>query len=104
MASRAWCNPPYSEIAPWAARMAAECQSGRLAEGLLLVPIWANDGWWHQSGPAADEMVSLSPRVAFIGPDGPLGSPPPWLHICLLVFRHIRLYQYPAMKFLHWKG
>ncbi|MGH9065939.1 MAG: DNA N-6-adenine-methyltransferase [Acidimicrobiales bacterium] len=62
---RVWLNPPYSEIAPWMARMAAH------GEGTALVFARCETAWWFASiWPAASAILFLQGRLTFCRPDG----------------------------------
>lgn len=68
-ASRAWCNPPYSDVRPWIEKAIDEAQSGLAST--WLIPAFRGDVYHaeHTQRYAA-EIVLISPRVAFIGADG----------------------------------
>lgn len=60
---RVFCNPPWSDIAPWA-RKAAE----RAADvAVLLVPVRTDRPWWHGWGRHADEIRWIEGRVNYEG-------------------------------------
>lgn len=68
---RVWCNPPYSDIAPWIAR--AWESEAELA--YLLVPNWTDRKWWleliepyrdHRTGDANLE-TGFFLRTEFLG-------------------------------------
>jgi hypothetical protein len=62
---RVWLNPPYSDILPWAERMAAH------GNGLLLVPAKSTDSKWGQRVLAgADEVLWIAGRLLFHYPSG----------------------------------
>ncbi len=69
-----WCNPPYSDPAPWAERMVAHC------DGMLLshIPInggWCMDVWAECAG------IRLFQAIEFVRPDGTLQRPGYWLQL-----------------------
>lgn len=64
-----FCNPPYSNIAPWLARCAGTAAAGR--DVIALVPVSVEIGaWWqHVWGRGATVIVQRS-RLRFVAPDG----------------------------------
>lgn len=44
---RVWCNPPYSDIAPWVERALISIVSGEAELWTLLLPSWTDRAWWH---------------------------------------------------------
>lgn len=95
-AARVWCNPPFSEIAPWVAKAWSEPAPVVIA---MLLPAWTDRAWWSEhvepfrDGRAVVGGFSLAtyflPRLAFGHPGNPegigAGSPPFWC--ALLVWR-----------------
>lgn len=62
---RAWLNPPYSDILPWAMKLA------RHGNGLFLVPAKSLDTVWGQfTLGAADAILFIAGRLKFWYPDG----------------------------------
>ena len=100
-ADQAWCNPPYSDIGPWLAKARAEIDAGHLTSALFLVPAATTDGWWHKHVPRAERITFLSPRVAFVGPEGPVGRPN--FHVALLQFSRFSRGSPPDVAFLRWR-
>lgn len=60
-----WCNPPYSDIMPWAEKVHHEAVHGG-ACGLVLVPADPSTRWSGILWECAIEVAYLSPRVTFI--------------------------------------
>lgn len=79
----AFCNPPFSNIKPWA----QACCSVRMLRRhtLLLVPYSGGAGWWarHVMGRA---MVFGIPRLTFVGAADPY---PKDLALCVYGFRAV---------------
>ena len=62
--TRAWCNPPYSNIKPWIERARKDRAEGILTA--LLVPSTPDAGWWPDD---ANEYIFITNgRLAFIDP------------------------------------
>lgn len=59
-----WCNPPYADIDPWAAKCAAYDGAGRI---FLLVPASIGSNWYQEHIHGRALVVALSPRVTFVG-------------------------------------
>lgn len=69
VASRAWCNPPYSDVRPWIEKAIDESQSG--VASTWLIPAFRGDVYHAEcTQHYASAIVLISPRVAFIGADG----------------------------------
>lgn len=71
---RVWCNPPYSDPLPWAARMAQSYAASEIESGMMLVncscsPKWAQLLWRESSA-----VCLLSRRVQFWHPTKTNGS------------------------------
>lgn len=65
-AGRAWLNPPFSHIAPWARKCAATATDPTFTgEILLLVPHGQQDWYWEYVHPFAD--VYGPGRIKFVG-------------------------------------
>jgi phage N-6-adenine-methyltransferase len=65
---RAWLNPPFADIGPWAAK--CEFQKELLDEHdsiFLLVPASVGSHWYWDSVAGAADVYALSPRIKFIG-------------------------------------
>lgn len=61
-----WCNPPYSDIAPWVAKARAERENG--ATTVLLLPARTDSPWWHEHvWGNADEIRFVRGRLPFLG-------------------------------------
>ena len=60
-----WCNPPYSDIAPWVAMARAERENG--ATTVLLLPARTDSPWWHEHvWGIADEIRWCRGRLRFL--------------------------------------
>jgi phage N-6-adenine-methyltransferase len=64
-----WLNPPYNDIAPWAAKCRAEAALG--AKILFLVPASVGANWFQSSVFNAALVLFLSPRLKFVGAKDP---------------------------------
>lgn len=58
-----WCNPPFADIDPWAAKCAAYTGAGRI---FLLVPASIGSNWYQEHIHGRALVVALSPRVTFV--------------------------------------
>lgn len=100
--NRVWCNPPYSDIAPWVAKAHDEMAFGRCEAVVMLVPAnrteqpwWANwiennrDGRRRGFDDYALETRFLSRRFKFGFPGDPSGetSGSPTFGCVLLIWR-----------------
>lgn len=61
-AGRVWCNPPYSDPAPWIERLA-------LHDGpaMALVKLDPTTAWWRRAQASAAALCLLAKRVRFEG-------------------------------------
>lgn len=59
----AYCNPPFANLAPWAAQSATV--SHRRAWTLLLVPAAVDSNWYSEHVHGKAFVMPLSPRIAF---------------------------------------
>lgn len=81
-----WLNPPFKNIAAWAAKCAA--WRGTASPGALialLVPLSGDSHWWHDSVRGKAIVYALAPRVTFVGESQ--GFPKP-LALCIFDTRH----------------
>lgn len=62
---RVWCNPPYSQVESWMARLAAHGQGTALVFARLETRWWFEHVW-----PVATAILFLRGRLSFIRPDG----------------------------------
>lgn len=69
-----WCNPPYSEPAPWAERCIEH------GDGLLLTHIPMNAEWCSRVWDAC-AGIRLFQGIEFVRPDGSLHRPGYWLQL-----------------------
>jgi hypothetical protein len=92
---RVWCNPPYSQIAPWVEKAWAETDA--LVIVMLLPANRTEQGWWQEHvEPYRDRSASvlrcefLKGRLRFIAAGqsevGPNERPP--FGCCLLIWEH----------------
>jgi DNA (cytosine-5)-methyltransferase 1 len=93
-------NPPFADIAPWAAKCAAWRREG--APGVvtaLLVPASVDAEWWSASVRGAAITYACKSRIKFLGAED--GYPKP-LALCVFDPRH-----FPTSACLHlwdWKA
>lgn len=62
-----WLNPPYSHIAPWAAKcadFAARAKTGRI---LFLVPASVGANWYRDHVYNKAHVIALNGRITFVG-------------------------------------
>jgi len=102
-----WCNPPYSNIAPWL-RKAAHESIGGACTVVVLVPPWTDTRYWHEWASAASHMILLPGRVNFLlgGRPGNGNKTPS----CLLVYGRPRWWhpwdevpEQPRLSTWNWK-
>lgn len=74
---RVWCNPPYSNVTPWAKKLISH------GDGIALVQMtksaWFNLMWEHCSG-----TLVLPPNIKFVRADG--SSAPIFMPVILFAF------------------
>ncbi len=63
----AWWNPTYSDPAPWVSKAAAEARAG--CSSVALLPSCTGARWWAELAAAAEVLVFIRGRVAFLHPD-----------------------------------
>lgn len=88
---RVFCNPPYSDIAPWVAKAWAELLHGACELVVMLLPAWTDRRWWQEDvepwrwerwPSLTHERASVSlqarflPRIQFGFPGDPEGTSP----------------------------
>lgn len=74
----AWCNPPYSNTAAWAARMVAH------GNGMILTFARTDTRWGQRLLANATAVLFLRQRIRFVRPDGTCpGSPGAGSMLCL---------------------
>lgn len=64
-----WCNPPYSDIAPWVTRAAFEKYEGALIA--MLVPASVGANWWKEYVHHEAQVHFLNGRITFVGHSKP---------------------------------
>jgi len=66
---RLWLNPPYADIAPWAAK--ASAWRGEFgARLLMLTPASVGAAWFRDHVHGRALVLALSPRIRFVGSNG----------------------------------
>ncbi len=68
--ARAWLNPEYADIEPWAEKCAAETQQPGLWI-FLLVPASVGSRWYRQHVHGVALVRPLATRLTFVGADDP---------------------------------
>jgi hypothetical protein len=63
-----WCNPPYSNIEPWARKASDESIYGKTT--LMLIPDKAEVGYTRLARQYADTVIHMPFRLNFLRPDG----------------------------------
>lgn len=66
--SWAWLNPPFGNIAPWAAKCSVESRRG--GRILFLVPAAVGANWWRDYVHKRARVYFLNGRVCFDGKNG----------------------------------
>ena len=61
----AWCNPPYSHIAPWVEKAYKESLLG--AKVTMLLPASVGSNWWRDWVHHKAVAVLLNGRISFVG-------------------------------------
>lgn len=94
---RVWCNPPYSDLAPWVTKAWAELNANRVDLVAMLIPATRTEqAWWqrdvepYRDGRAAGRLSThfLPGRTAFARPgSGGVGQAGAPFGCVLLVFR-----------------
>jgi len=62
--TRTWCNPPYSDIAPWVEKAISESRQGCLV--VMLLPADTSVKWFKLAFENCSECHLISGRLAFI--------------------------------------
>jgi DNA (cytosine-5)-methyltransferase 1 len=88
-----WLNPPFGNIAPWAAKCAAEAWLG--APILLLVPAAVGSNWFNDYVFGKADVMAFRPRLTFVGQEDPYPK-----DCVLCVFRPGAV---PLQPFMTWK-
>lgn len=69
--SRAWCNPPFANIAPWVAKAARTCPFGHPSRILMLTPASVGSEWFDEHVHGKAYVLGLRPRLTFVGHSDP---------------------------------
>lgn len=80
-ASPCFCNPPYSNIAPWLEKAMLESKAGKTV--VMLIPSRTDTRWWHAYVMKASEIRFIKGRLKFNGAKN--GAPFP---SAVVVFNH----------------
>jgi phage N-6-adenine-methyltransferase len=70
---RAFVNPPYSDVAPFVAKLLTEFDAGRATEAIVLVNARSSSAWFQRLAARA-WRCELRQRVKFWRPERPAGS------------------------------
>lgn len=62
---RLWCNPPYGDVEPWVAKMAAEC--GVYNHGIVLIPASVDSNYWEKYIHRSAAIYWVKGRLTFDG-------------------------------------
>jgi phage N-6-adenine-methyltransferase len=65
LAGNLWLNPPFSNIAPWAAKCAERRNDGRWT--LFLVPASVGSNWFQEHVAPNAFVLELTDRIRFVG-------------------------------------
>ena len=63
--TRCFVNPPYSDIAKWAAKAYQEWQKGKTV--VMLIPSRTDTRWWHDYIMKANQIRFIKGRLKFQG-------------------------------------
>jgi phage N-6-adenine-methyltransferase len=64
-----WCNPPFSDLAPWARKGYEESLKG--ARTTMLVPASVGSNWWRDWTHDKAHVLFLNGRITFVGHEDP---------------------------------
>lgn len=64
-AGRVFVNPPFADLAAWAAKCATEARRG--AEIVLLLPARTDTAYWHERVATAELVCLWRGRLCFVG-------------------------------------
>jgi phage N-6-adenine-methyltransferase len=64
-----WLNPPFADLAPWAAKCAAEQAKG--ARIVMLAPAAVGSVWYAQHVEPNAYVFAVRPRLTFVGETAP---------------------------------
>lgn len=59
-----WCNPPYSDIAPWVEKAIEQHRSGKTT--VMLVPSDTSVKWFKRAFESCNEVRFISGRLSFV--------------------------------------
>jgi len=62
-----WCNPPYSNVAPWVNKANLEHMNGKTT--VMLVPADTSVKWFRDAYKSCNEVRFISGRISFINPE-----------------------------------
>lgn len=65
-----WCNPPYSDPAPWVRKAIQEVNQSRLMKVVMLLPSDTSTAWFSEAYNNAISMVLFQGRIKFGGGSG----------------------------------
>lgn len=63
-----WCNPPFSDIAPWLNKARAEAEKGNFTA--VIFPDNTETGYSREAFEGADTIIRMPFRLCFLRPDG----------------------------------
>ena len=64
-----WCNPPFSNIAPWVRKAWEESLKG--ASSAVLIPSSVGANWWKDWVHDKAHVLLLNGRITFVGQEHP---------------------------------
>lgn len=65
-----WCNPPYSNILPWALKLEHETRIGNVAGAAFLVNADHSTRWWKRLTRLLPNRLDFDQRIQFKAPPG----------------------------------
>lgn len=96
-----WCNPPYSNPAPFIKKSYEESMKGCIV--VMLLPSDTSTRAFHEYCMNASEIIFLYPRVVFNRPDGTPMKGSPKFGSAIVVFSQIEFDGSPVISSMSWK-
>ena len=66
-----WLNPPFADIAPWAAKCKFEVAFSEHLRIIMLTPASVGSNWFAEHVHKKAWVLALSPRLTFVGAEQP---------------------------------
>lgn len=65
-----WCNPPWANVGKWVRKARAEVVAGHVDRVVMLLPVRADQPWFHHQVLPFGRITWIEGRVAFVDPQG----------------------------------